>query len=92
MALEEFFRFGERWRHFRQHSELLRSEGWAFVTGAGPIYSGYDSHPDAFRTFVGRVEEIIGQEIGVYIAEVARPPEDQRTGVSAEAKTMISDL
>jgi hypothetical protein len=75
VALEEFFRFGDRWRHFRQQSELLRGEGWAYLQLAGPAYRRYDGHAEAFQAFVGRVEEIIRQEVGIYIAEVARAPE-----------------
>ena len=29
-AVEEFFRYGERWRHYRQMTESLKSEGWQF--------------------------------------------------------------
>ncbi len=84
-ALEEFFRYGERWRHYRQQAELLKAEGWAFLQLAGPAYRRYDSHAEAFRTFVGRVEDAVRQEVGVYVAEVARAPErperDDREGV-----------
>ena len=88
-ALEEFFRYGERWRHYRQQAELLKAEGWAFLQLAGPAYRRYDSHADAFRTFVGRVEDAVRQEVGVYIAEVARSPErserDDREGAEGRA-------
>lgn len=77
VALEEFFRFGERWRHFRRQSELLRSEGWAFLERAGPTYRRYESHAAAFRPFVADVEEIIRHEVGVYVTEVVRVSEDQ---------------
>ena len=77
VAVEEFFRFGDRWRHYRLQSELLRGEGWAFLQLAGPSYRRYASHADAFRLFVARAEETIRQEVGVYIAEVARAAEEQ---------------
>ena len=79
VALEEFFRYGERWRHYRQQAELLKAEGWAFLQLAGPAYRRFDAHADAFRTFVGRVEDAVRQEVGVYIAEVARASDRQET-------------
>lgn len=76
VALEEFFRFGDRWRHFRQQSELLRSEGWMYLEGAGPTYRRYDTPAEGFRTFVNRAEEAMRREVGVYIAEVVRATEE----------------
>ena len=29
-AVEEFFRYGERWQHYRRTAELLKMEGWHF--------------------------------------------------------------
>jgi hypothetical protein len=77
VAVEEFFRFGERWRHFRKQGELLRGEGWAFLTRSGPSYRRYKSHDEAFPHFAANVEEILRHEVDGYIAEVARPPEGQ---------------
>lgn len=74
-ALEGSFRWGERWRHFRQQSEMLRAEGWAFLQLAGPSYQTFNSHGEAFQTFVGRVEEAIQKEVGIFVAQVARVPE-----------------
>lgn len=78
VALEEFFRFGERWRHFRQQAEVLRSEGWAFLQRSGPVYRRFDTHGEGFRAFVARAEETMRQEVGVYIAEVTRPPAEEQ--------------
>ena len=76
-ALEEFFRYGERWRHYRRHAELLKAEGWAFLQLVGPAYTNVDTHAEAFRTFVSRVEDTMRQEVGVYITEVTRAPEQE---------------
>jgi hypothetical protein len=35
-AVEEFFRYGERWRHYRRTVESLKSEGWQFLQLSGP--------------------------------------------------------
>src|SRR5262252_5273928 len=50
MALEGFFRWGERWTHYRRLSELLKSEGWLFFQLAGP-YQDSGSHAKAYPEF-----------------------------------------
>ena len=35
-ALEEFCRFGDRWRDYRQMSEDLKAEGWQYLQSSGP--------------------------------------------------------
>ncbi len=35
-AAEEFFRYGDRWREYRQLSEDLKAEGWQFLQLSGP--------------------------------------------------------
>jgi hypothetical protein len=82
-ALEEFFRYGERWRHYRRHAELLKAEGWAFLELVGPAYTNFDTHAEAFRTFVSRVEETMRQEVGVYITEVTRAPQQEERASKA---------
>ena len=82
-ALEEFFRYGERWRHYRRHAELLKTEGWAFLQLVGPAYTEFDTHAAAFRTFVGRVEDILREEVGVYITHVTRTPQQQQQASNA---------
>jgi hypothetical protein len=79
-ALEGFFRWGDRWRHFRLRHEQLMAEGWAFLELAG-VYARFDSHQAAFKTFVTRTEDKIGQEVQLYITEVVRQVESEdRTG------------
>jgi Protein of unknown function (DUF4231) len=90
VALEEFFRYGERWRHYRQQAELLRGEGWAFLELAGPAYRRYDTHAEAFRPFVARAEEASRQEVGVFIAEVVRTAEDRQGRDSKVGLTLPS--
>ena len=34
-SVEGFFHFGDRWRHYRVNAELLKSEGWQYLTGSG---------------------------------------------------------
>jgi len=78
IAVEEFFHFGDRWRHYRSTVELLKSEGWNYFQLCGP-YESYDHHPDGFPPFAQRVEEILKLEMNVFIAEVTKEkkqPED----------------
>jgi len=77
-ALEGFFRWGDRWRHFRLRREQLFAEGWAFLELAG-AYRRFDSHQEGFKSFVTRTEEKIGQEVQVYISEVVRSDDQGNT-------------
>ena len=86
VAVEEFFRFGERWRHYRHQAELLRGEGWAFLARSGAIYRRQQTPEEAFRTFVARSEETMRQEVGVYITEIVRHTESPK----AEGRTASS--
>lgn len=74
-ALDGAFRWGERWRHFRRQSELLRGEGWAFLQLAGPNYQGFKTHAEGFRTFVARAETAIQEEVGEFVTQLARVTE-----------------
>lgn len=79
VALEGFFRFGERWRHYRRSAELLKIEGWQFLQGAG-AYQGQD-HASAFPVFAARTEAILQQDLDVYISVVmAESTERSGTG------------
>ncbi len=79
-AVEEFFRFGERWRHYRQHLEALKTEGWQFVQLIGNYGSEqYPTHAAAYTKFATRVEEILQREVGVYVTEVMAKKEEKKT-------------
>ncbi len=76
-AVEEFFHYGERWRHYRESVELLKNEGWQFFQLSGP-YRRFDSHPDAYRAFAARVEEINRLDVQTYVTEVVREKQDEK--------------
>lgn len=80
-AVEEFFRYGERWRHYRKSVEMLKSEGWQFFQLSG-AYSRRESHADAYEKFAGRVEEILRTDVQQYIAEVVKEQTEQNEGES----------
>ena len=74
-AVEGFFRFGERWRHYRSLVEELKSEGWNFHELSGPYRADGATHATAFPTFVDRVNDVLRRETQAYIAEIASPPQ-----------------
>jgi hypothetical protein len=75
-AVEEFFKFGERWRHYRRTAELLKIEGWQFFQLSGS-YHRYDTHQEAFSAFAASVEALFGQEVEAYISQIAREKEKE---------------
>ena len=70
-AIEGFFRFGERWRHYRRTVELLKIEGWLFFQLSGP-YQSIQTHAQAYPAFAARAEEIIRSDVEAYITEIAK--------------------
>ena len=69
IAVEEFFHYGDRWRHYRQTVGWLKNEGWHYFQLSGRCRS-YDNHDDAYPAFAARVEDLIQQDAEVYITEV----------------------
>lgn len=69
-AIEEFFHFGERWRHYRHLVELLKGEGWSFFQLCGH-YNKYDTHKAAISDFVNRVEEALQKEVNHFITQLS---------------------
>ncbi len=76
VAVEEFFHYGERWRHYRRTVEYLKIEGWQFLQLAGN-YQQFENHSQAFPGFAAQVEKICRQEVDVYITEVAQEKKEK---------------
>jgi hypothetical protein len=82
VAVEGFFHYGDRWRHYRRSAELLKSHGWQFYELAG-AYANYRSHGAAFRRFATTVESLIAEDVDTYVSRVMA--EGQRNdGAEAE--------
>ncbi|OQZ00605.1 MAG: hypothetical protein B6D35_06055 [Candidatus Brocadia sp. UTAMX2] len=77
VAVEEFFHYGERWRHYRHTVECLKIEGWQFFQLSGS-YQNYQSHAEAYPIFAGRVESIIQREVEVYITQVTQEKKEEK--------------
>jgi len=86
-AVEEFFHYGERWRHYRRSVESLKAQGWQFSQLTGP-YSTFTNHTDAFSVFSMQVEEILQRDVEVYATQVINEKlakkENQQGGTSAD--------
>jgi Protein of unknown function (DUF4231) len=70
-AVEEFFHFGDRWRHFRRTTETLKTQGWQF-SQLGGLYSAYPTHQAAFRSFTTHIEVLLQHENEVFVSEVMK--------------------
>lgn len=79
-AIEEFFHFGERWRHYRRSVGQLKTEGWLFFQLGGP-YESFSSHKEAYPIFTGRVEETFQNEMETFISRISK--EEQKKKVEA---------
>lgn len=69
-AVEEFFHYGERWRHYRRTVEALKSEGWQFFQLSGPYAN--QTHVLAYPAFAARVEELSREEVETYMTQVVK--------------------
>lgn len=74
-ALEETLRFGERWRHYRRTSELLKTLGWQYLMLSG-TFRRYASHADAFVAFTERVEDVLNEDVEGYLGSMASDSRD----------------
>jgi hypothetical protein len=76
-GIDEFFRFGERWRHYRRVAEQLKSEGWSFFQLSGPYRRFNPSHRKAYPLFASRVEVLLQSDVEVYFTEVAQDTQEK---------------
>lgn len=82
-AVEEFFHYGERWKHYRRTAEILKSQGWELFQLSGS-YVNYKNHAEAFSNFAGTVEDIIQQDVEVYVTKVTQERKKQEEGKTPE--------
>jgi hypothetical protein len=76
-AIEEFFHYGERWRHYRRTVESLKTQGWQFSQLTGP-YRNYTTHEQAFNVFAGYVEDIIQRDVEIYATQVVQEKKEEQ--------------
>jgi hypothetical protein len=75
VAVEEFFHYGELWRHYRSSVERLKIEGWEFFQLSGEYRDL--KHAEAYPVFAAKVEDILRHEVDVYITEVVREKKEE---------------
>jgi Protein of unknown function (DUF4231) len=85
-AVDGFFRFGDRWRHYRCIVEEMKAEGWDLHELSGAYAKSGATHETAFSIFVRRVDELLRRETQTYISEIAAPPQGKDTGNSKTDK------
>jgi hypothetical protein len=76
LAVEEFFHYGERWRHYRRTVESLKIEAWQFFQLSGP-YQSHPNHLEAYSPFAARVEEILQRDVEVFITQVTQEKKEE---------------
>lgn len=74
-AVEEFFRYGERWRHYRRMTESLKSEGWQFLQLSGSYAN--QTHVQAYPAFATRVEALSREEVESYVTQLAKDKKEE---------------
>lgn len=84
-AVEEFCRYGDRWRQYRQSVESLKTEGWQYLQSSGP-YHKYKTHVDGYSMFASRVESIIKEDVQTYITELMK----QKAEEEEEIKKIVA--
>jgi hypothetical protein len=68
IATEEFFHFGDRWRHYRKTAEWLKIEGWQFLQLTGTYRKR--THAEAYELFARRVERVIHEDVDTFVSQI----------------------
>lgn len=76
-AVEEFYQYGERWRHYRRTSESLKTQLWQFSQLSG-TYQGFSTHEEAFTAFASQVEDVIQKDVEVYASQVVQEKKPEK--------------
>jgi uncharacterized protein DUF4231 len=74
-ALEEFFHYGERWRHYRLTAEQLKGDGWRFMSGLSADDSP-ERRTSSFERFAAKIEGVIRRDVEVYVSRIVRDAEE----------------
>lgn len=77
-AVEEFFNYGDRYRHYRNTAEAMKIEGWQFFQLSGP-YRDAQRHTEIYADFAQRVENIMQRDVEGYISQVVQDKEKSKS-------------
>lgn len=92
-AIEEFCRFGDRWRDYRKMSEDLKAEGWQYLQSSG-AYEYNPTHIAGYPVFASRVESIIKNDVEGYVAQLVKQQASQQQQIAEyveSAKVVAED-
>ncbi len=76
-ATEQFFNYGDRWRHYRRSVESLKTQGWQFFELTGP-YENSKTHEQAFGIFANQVEQILQYDVEIYSTQVTQTKQNEK--------------
>lgn len=76
-ATEQFFNYGDRWRHYRRSVESLKTQGWQFFELTGP-YENSKTHEQGFSIFANQVEQILQHDVEIYSTQVAQAKQNEK--------------
>lgn len=85
-ALEEFGRYGDRWRNYRKMAEDLKAEGWQYLQSSGS-YDTLGNHQNGYAMFASRVESVIKDDVQSYIAAL----EQQQTKQKEQTEKILEE-
>jgi hypothetical protein len=81
VGLDELFRWGDRWRHYRRTAELLKIEGWLFIEGGGRYKAHqqrHDFHERFFSLFASKVEDLVRHDVEVYLSRIVQDNQEDK--------------
>lgn len=80
-AIEQFYKFGDRWRLYRRTAEVLKSHGWQFFQLGGPYaaYAKLGGHKEAFPLFAAQVEEVIQNDVEGFVRQTAMQAKPEKS-------------
>ena len=83
-AIEHFVSAGEKWRHYRQAAEIMKSEAWLFVELADR-YARCATHQEALPKFTSAVETMVRGDVRDYVTRIVAP--ESRDDPKTQAKS-----
>ncbi len=93
VALEEFFKRGERYRHYRGISEYLKMEGWEYFQLTGQ-YAEFPDHESAYTRFAGEVEKILKADADEFMTKIlqTKQAQDQLNQLKTDVEQTFSKI
>lgn len=85
-AVEHFVSAGEKWRHYRQAAEMMKSETWLFVELA-ERYAAFGTHKEALPIFTSAIETMVRADVRDYVTRIVAA-ESQDAGGTGEQQNV----